>query len=180
MQSTCIRSYAECLQVHWSGYASQNRVWRFCEYPWRDRTSLVSILRRSSLLPTFDRKERWTGYDLGAGNITELCNCIITRVWIRGFVTFNRVERKKREREKKNDDYVYDKWSAFIMQRSTITTGMQMDRWKNQRDSLISISVCVLMSKHAWSYDSNEYKLYCKRIFVTGRGRKLYQSFHED
>lgn len=128
--------------------------------------------------PHFRSKGEMNGIrSIGAGNITELCNCIITRVWIRGFVTFNRVERKKREK-KKNDDY--DKWSAFIMQRSTITTGMQMDRWKNQRDSLISISVCILMSKHAWSYDSNEYKLYCKRIFVTGRGRKLYQSFHED
>lgn len=30
-ESTCIRSFAECLEVHWSGYASQNRVWRFCE-----------------------------------------------------------------------------------------------------------------------------------------------------
>ena len=28
---TYVRWFAECLQVHWSGYASQNRVWRFCQ-----------------------------------------------------------------------------------------------------------------------------------------------------
>lgn len=31
-ESICIRSFAEWLQVHWSGYASGNRLWRgFCD-----------------------------------------------------------------------------------------------------------------------------------------------------
>lgn len=79
---------------------------------------------RASLLPLPRRRNdrEWKGGMNGMRSwiyITELCNRILCAT--RGS-TFNRIER-----ERKNDDY--DKWSAFIMQQSTITTGiMRIDR----------------------------------------------------
>lgn len=78
---------------------------------------------RASLLPLPHRPNdrEWKGGMNGMRSwiyITELCNRIRVRLVGRRLIV---------SRERKNDDY--DKWSAFIMQQSTITTGiMRIDR----------------------------------------------------
>lgn len=49
-----VRWFAEWLQVHWSGYASQNRVWRFCQ-----PCDAGSDDRRPSAFPSCWSSERW-------------------------------------------------------------------------------------------------------------------------
>lgn len=175
MQSTCIRSYAECLQVHWSGYASRNRVWRAfanirdaigrAEFP--SRVALPSSPTPSSKRSKVERRDRGT-WDTILPRMyifAELCNCATLVDW-------RLIVSRERERERNED---YDKWSAFIMQQSTITTGiMQMDRWKIKETRLLS-PFAFVMSKHAWSYDSNEYKSYCNGT----RLRALSSPFYE-
>lgn len=96
----------------------------------------------------------------------ELCNCATLVDW-------RLIVSRERERERNED---YDKWSAFIMQQSTITTGiMQMDRWKIKETRLLVSPFAFVMSKHAWSYDSNEYKSYCNGT----RLRALSSPFYE-
>lgn len=176
MQSTCIRSYAECLQVHWSGYASRNRVWRAfanirdaigrAEFP--SRVALPSSPTPSSKRSKVERRDRGT-WDTILPRMyifAELCNCATLVDW-------RLIVSRERERERNED---YDKWSAFIMQQSTITTGiMQMDRWKIKETRLLVSPFAFVMSKHAWSYDSNEYKSYCNGT----RLRALSSPFYE-
>lgn len=176
MQSTCIRSYAECLQVHWSGYASRNRVWRAfanirdaigrAEFP--SRVALPSSPTPSSKRSKVERRDRGT-WDTILPRMyifEELCNCATLVDW-------RLIVSRERERERNED---YDKWSAFIMQQSTITTGiMQMDRWKIKETRLLVSPFAFVMSKHAWSYDSNEYKSYCNGT----RLRALSSPFYE-
>ena len=178
MQSTCIRSYAECLQVHWSGYASRNRVWRAfanirdaigrAEFP--SRVALPSSPTPSSKRSKVERRDRGT-WDTILPRMyifAELCNCATLVDW-----------RLIVSRERKNEDY--DKWSAFIMQQSTITTGiMQMDRWKIKETRLLVSPFAFVMSKHAWSYDSNEYKSYCNGTRLRALSSPFYERINEE
>lgn len=176
MQSTCIRSYAECLQVHWSGYASRNRVWRAfanirdaigrAEFP--SRVALPSSPTPSSKRSKVERRDRGT-WDTILPRMyifEELCNCATLVDW-------RLIVSRERERERNED---YDKWSAFIMQQSTITTGiMQMDRWKIKETRLLVSPFAFVMSKHAWSYDSNEYKSYCNGTQLQDLSSPFYE-----
>lgn len=181
MQSTCIRSYAECLQVHWSGYASRNRVWRAfanirdaigrAEFP--SRVALPSSPTPSSKRSKVERRDRGT-WDTILPRMyifEELCNCATLVDW-------RLIVSRERERERNED---YDKWSAFIMQQSTITTGiMQMDRWKIKETRLLVSPFAFVMSKHAWSYDSNEYKSYCNGTRLRALSSPFYERINEE
>lgn len=181
MQSTCIRSYAECLQVHWSGYASRNRVWRAfanirdaigrAEFP--SRVALPSSPTPSSKRSKVERRDRGT-WDTILPRMyifAELCNCATLVDW-------RLIVSRERERERNED---YDKWSAFIMQQSTITTGiMQMDRWKIKETRLLVSPFAFVMSKHAWSYDSNEYKSYCNGTRLRALSSPFYERINEE
>lgn len=181
MQSTCIRSYAECLQVHWSGYASRNRVWRAfanirdaigrAEFP--SRVALPSSPTPSSKRSKVERRDRGT-WDTILPRMyifAELCNCATLVDW-------RLIVSRERERERNED---YDKWSAFIMQQSTITTGiMQMDRWKIKETRLLVSPFAFVMSKHAWSYDSNEYKSYCNGTRLQDLSSPFYERINEE
>lgn len=67
------------------------------------------------------------------------------------------------------------------MQQSTITTGiMQMDRWKIKETRLLVSPFAFVMSKHAWSYDSNEYKSYCNGTRLQSLSSPFYERINEE
>lgn len=126
------------------------------------------------LLPRRRNDRKWKGGIEGRG-IRSCLGCTYSQsyVIVRLLVDWRLIVSRERERERNED---YDKWSAFIMQQSTITTGiMQMDRWKIKETRLLVSPFAFVMSKHAWSYDSNEYKSYCNGT----RLRALSSPFYE-